>query len=85
LPRYFYAGSLIPTQVIDSVRESAEAIYDTAEMNLDETTAVIEKAAKEGKDVARLQCGDPALYGADWRANTSHRSVRYRLRSDSRC
>ena len=63
-PVILYAGSLIPTQVIDSVRDTAEAIYDTAEMNLDETTAVIEKAAKEGKDVARLQCGDPALYGA---------------------
>ncbi|AEF55598.1 precorrin-4 C(11)-methyltransferase [Marinomonas posidonica] len=59
-----YAGSLIPTQVIDSVRGSADAIYDTAEMNLDETTAVIEQAAREGKDVARLQSGDPALYGA---------------------
>lgn len=59
-----YAGSLIPTQVVDSVRGTAEAIYDTAEMNLDETTAVIEQAAKESKDVARLQSGDPALYGA---------------------
>ncbi|MCV2402525.1 precorrin-4 C(11)-methyltransferase [Marinomonas sp. C2222] len=59
-----YAGSLIPMQVIDSVRGSAEAIYDTAEMTLEETTAVIEKASEEGKDVARLQSGDPALYGA---------------------
>ncbi|TYL47331.1 precorrin-4 C(11)-methyltransferase [Marinomonas sp. IMCC 4694] len=63
-PIILYAGSLIPMQIIDSVRHSAEAIYDTAEMNLDETTAVIKKAAQEGKDVARLQSGDPALYGA---------------------
>ena len=36
----------------------------TGVLNLDETTAIIEQAAAEGKDVARLQCGDPALYGA---------------------
>lgn len=63
-PVILYAGSLIPTQVIDGVRDKAEAIYDTSAMNLDETTAVIEQASKEGKNVARLQCGDPALYGA---------------------
>ncbi|MFD1384590.1 precorrin-4 C(11)-methyltransferase [Rhodanobacter aciditrophus] len=63
-PVVLYAGSLIPKEVLDDVRDTAEAIYDTASMNLDETTAVIEKAAAEGKDVARLQCGDPALYGA---------------------
>ncbi|OUR70387.1 precorrin-4 C(11)-methyltransferase [Marinomonas sp. 42_23_T18] len=63
-PVVLYAGSLIPREVIASVEESAEAIHNTAEMNLDETTAVIEKAFLEGKDVARLQCGDPSLYGA---------------------
>ncbi|GAB3485280.1 precorrin-4 C(11)-methyltransferase [Marinomonas epiphytica] len=63
-PVVLYAGSLIPTQVIDSVRDTAIAIYDTAKMNLDETTAVIAKAHQDGHDVARLQCGDPALYGA---------------------
>lgn len=63
-PVVLYAGSLIPRDVIASVEGKAEAIYDTASMNLDETTAVIEKAHQEGKDVARLQCGDPALYGA---------------------
>ncbi|WCN08597.1 precorrin-4 C(11)-methyltransferase [Marinomonas mediterranea] len=63
-PIIMYAGSLIPMQVIDSVKDKAEAIYDTASMNLDETTAVIEQAAREGKSVARLQSGDPALYGA---------------------
>ncbi len=59
-----YAGSLIPTEVIDNVRDSAEAIYDTASLNLDETTEIIRQAAAEGKHVARLQSGDPALYGA---------------------
>ncbi|SBT18442.1 Precorrin-4 C(11)-methyltransferase [Marinomonas gallaica] len=63
-PIILYAGSLIPAQVIDDVRGRAEAIYDTAALNLDETTEIIRLAAAEGKDVARLQCGDPALYGA---------------------
>lgn len=63
-PVVLYAGSLIPEQVIAGARDTAEAVYDSAELNLDETTAIIEQAAKEGKDVARLQCGDPALYGA---------------------
>jgi precorrin-4/cobalt-precorrin-4 C11-methyltransferase len=63
-PVILYAGSLIPTEVIDNVRDRAEAIYDTASLNLDETTEIIRQAASEGKNVARLQCGDPALYGA---------------------
>lgn len=63
-PVVLYAGSLIPREVIASVEDKAEAIHNTASMNLDETTAVIEQADREGKDVARLQCGDPALYGA---------------------
>lgn len=63
-PVILYAGSLIPVEVIDNVRDRAEAIYDTASMNLDETTEIIRQAAAEGKNVARLQCGDPALYGA---------------------
>lgn len=63
-PVILYAGSLIPSEVIDNVRDRAEAIYDTASLNLDETTEIIRQAASEGKNVARLQCGDPALYGA---------------------
>ncbi|MCP5163386.1 MAG: precorrin-4 C(11)-methyltransferase [Hahellaceae bacterium] len=63
-PVVLYAGSLIPREVLASVEHSAEQIVDTASITLDEITAYIEKAAAEGKDVARLQCGDPSLYGA---------------------
>ena len=63
-PVVLYAGSLIPREVVERVESSAECILDTAKMNLDETTAVIEKAFKEGKNVARLHSGDPSLYGA---------------------
>ncbi|MCZ2723176.1 precorrin-4 C(11)-methyltransferase [Marinomonas sp. 15G1-11] len=63
-PIVLYAGSLIPREVVEGVEGSAESIMDTAQMNLDETTAVIEKAFKEDKNVARLHSGDPSLYGA---------------------
>ncbi|SBS27014.1 Precorrin-4 C(11)-methyltransferase [Marinomonas aquimarina] len=63
-PVILYAGSLIPVEVIDQVRDQAEVIYDSATLNLDETTEIIRQAAAAGKNVARLQCGDPALYGA---------------------
>ncbi|WP_261841410.1 precorrin-4 C(11)-methyltransferase [Aliamphritea ceti] len=63
-PVVMYAGSLIPREVLAEVEDTAEKIIDTASIDLDEISAVIEEAHKEGKDVARLQCGDPALYGA---------------------
>ncbi len=63
-PVVLYAGSLIPREVVEGVEASAESIMDTAQMNLDETTAVIAQAFKENKNVARLHSGDPSLYGA---------------------
>lgn len=63
-PVVLYAGSLIPREVLAEVEGTAEKIIDTASIDLEEISAVIEQAHQEGKDVARLQCGDPALYGA---------------------
>lgn len=63
-PVVLYAGSLIPREVLDAVEDSAEKIVDTASIDLDEILAHMTQAHAEGKDVARLQCGDPALYGA---------------------
>ena len=63
-PVVYMPVRLIPREVLAEVEGSAEKIIDTAEINLDQITEVIETAHKEGKDVARLQCGDPALYGA---------------------
>lgn len=63
-PVVLYAGSLIPREVLDAVEESAEKIVDTASLDLNEILAHMTQAHAEGKDVARLQCGDPALYGA---------------------
>jgi len=63
-PVVLYAGSLIPREVVASVEGKAEVIADTAQLNLDEIMLYITDAHDKGQDVARLQCGDPALYGA---------------------
>jgi precorrin-4/cobalt-precorrin-4 C11-methyltransferase len=58
-----YAGSLIPTALVAQARKGARVI-DTAPMTLDEIIAEMASAHKAGHDVARLQSGDPSLYGA---------------------
>lgn len=63
-PVVLYAGSLIPREVLESVEGTAEKIIDTASIDLDEITQHIQQADHEGLNVARLQCGDPSLYGA---------------------
>ena len=63
-PVVLYAGSLIPRELLQEVEGSAEQILDTATMDLEQISAVIQQAHAEDKDVARLQCGDPSLYGA---------------------
>jgi precorrin-4/cobalt-precorrin-4 C11-methyltransferase len=56
-----YAGSLVNRALLYSLKAE---IFDSSAMTLDETIAVMVKAIGEGKDVARLHTGDPALYGA---------------------
>jgi precorrin-4/cobalt-precorrin-4 C11-methyltransferase len=63
-PVVLYAGSLIPREVLQDIEHSAEQIIDTASINLDEMEQLFIQAHRAGKDVARLQCGDPSLYGA---------------------
>ncbi len=58
-----YAGSLVNPSVLDIAKEDA-AIYDSAEMNLDEIIDVIKTAHEENKIIARVHTGDPAIYGA---------------------
>ncbi|MDV2989738.1 MAG: precorrin-4 C(11)-methyltransferase [Dehalogenimonas sp.] len=58
-----YADSLVNPEVLKFAQPGAE-IHKSAAMNLEETTAVIEKAVADGKLVARLQTGEPSLYGA---------------------
>lgn len=58
-----YAGSLVNPEVLSGAKVDA-VIYNSAELNLDEIVEIMEKTASEGKLVARVHTGDPAIYGA---------------------
>ncbi len=58
-----YAGSLVNPVILDRAKEGAE-IHDTAKMDLGEIVRAMVSAVTEGKMVARLHTGDPAIYGA---------------------
>lgn len=61
-PVILYAGSLVPSAVLDGHR--AEQVVNTAELDLGEIIALIRQADEKGLDVARVHSGDPSLYGA---------------------
>ena len=58
-----YAGSLVNPVLLGLCREDC-AIYNSAEMTLEEVLAVMEQAESKGKQTVRLHTGDPCLYGA---------------------
>ncbi|HKX33089.1 MAG TPA: precorrin-4 C(11)-methyltransferase [Blastocatellia bacterium] len=58
-----YAGSLVPTDLLQHCRPDAELI-DTAGLDLEQQEAYYRSAQAGGRDVARLHSGDPAVYGA---------------------
>jgi precorrin-4/cobalt-precorrin-4 C11-methyltransferase len=58
-----YADSLINPDIRSLAREDAE-IHPSASLSLNEIAGIIVSAVKQGKTVARLQSGDPAIYGA---------------------
>ena len=58
-----YADSLIDSRVCSFARKTAE-IHKSASLTLSEITEIILSAVKEGKTIARLQSGDPSIYGA---------------------
>jgi len=58
-----YAGSLVNRDVLNSAREDC-LIRNSASMNLDEILDLMETSVSEGKLVARVHTGDPAIYGA---------------------
>ena len=63
VPMVLYAGSLVPTEMLQHCRPDAEK-FDTAELSLDAQEALYRRAQLEDKDVARLHSGDPSIYGA---------------------
>ncbi|MCS7222061.1 MAG: precorrin-4 C(11)-methyltransferase [Anaerolineae bacterium] len=58
-----YAGSLVNPDVLRYARPDAE-VYNTASMPLPEQVTLMTQAAAQGKLVARLHTGDPAIFGA---------------------
>jgi precorrin-4/cobalt-precorrin-4 C11-methyltransferase len=62
-PVCLYAGSLVPTALLDYCPPGAR-IVDTAPMSLDEITDEFARAEADGKDVARLHSGDLSVWSA---------------------
>jgi precorrin-4/cobalt-precorrin-4 C11-methyltransferase len=58
-----YAGSLIPTEVLALLPDSAER-HDSASLDLEQIVAVFRRAQERDVDVIRLHSGDPSIYGA---------------------
>ena len=58
-----FADSLVPPEVVGFAKEGAKVV-GSKEMNLDEIMDVELGAVREGKTVARVQSGDPSIYGA---------------------
>ncbi len=58
-----YAGSLVNRDVLNCAKEDS-LIKNSASMNLDEILNLMEESVKNGKLVARVHTGDPAIYGA---------------------
>ena len=58
-----YADSLVPEEIAGYAKPGA-AVYGSKEMALPEIMEVTLQAVAAGKTVARIQSGDPSLYGA---------------------
>ena len=58
-----YADSLVHPSVCDGAKAGAQVIGSKT-LNLDEITELMVGAATDGKLVARVQSGDPSIYGA---------------------
>lgn len=58
-----YAGSLVNPAVLLYAKEGAQ-IYDSAGLTLAEVLAIMQSGVREGKKIARVHTGDPAIFGA---------------------
>jgi precorrin-4/cobalt-precorrin-4 C11-methyltransferase len=58
-----YAGSLVNPELLKRAKAGC-AVYNSAQMTLEEVMAVILAAEAQKKSVVRLHTGDPCLYGA---------------------
>ncbi len=58
-----YAGSLINPKILEYAKKDAE-LHDSSTMTFEEIIDVLVKSSRKGRVVARLQSGDPSIYGA---------------------
>ena len=58
-----YADSLVHPAIVEFARPGAE-VHGSKELNLDEIMELTLQAVAEGRTVARIQSGDPSIYGA---------------------
>ena len=58
-----YAGSLVNPALLGLAREDC-AVYNSAEMTLEQVLAVMRQMEAAGRTTVRLHTGDPCLYGA---------------------
>ena len=58
-----YAGSLVNPALLGLTKEGC-AVYNSAEMTLEQVLDVMKDARERGLDLVRLHTGDPCLYGA---------------------
>src|SRR5918996_3595931 len=58
-----YADSLVPPSVVEFARPDAE-VHGSKTLTLPEIMDLTLQAVRQGKTVARIQSGDPAIYGA---------------------
>ncbi len=58
-----YAGSLVNPEILTQAKAGAVCL-NTYGMNMDQQIETMSRASREGKIIARLQTGDPSLYGA---------------------
>ncbi len=58
-----YADSLVPNKIADLASSTAE-VHGSKSMALPEIMDIVLRAVAEGKNVARVQSGDPSVYGA---------------------
>jgi len=58
-----YAGSLVDRELVRSYAPNAR-VFDSAGMDLEQTTNALAQAALSGENAVRLHTGDPSIYGA---------------------
>ena len=58
-----YAGSLVNPELLRDRKKDC-AVYNSAEMTLEQVISVMEEAESAGKLTVRLHTGDPSIYGA---------------------